>query len=227
MTGDQILQLAKAHVGEKYILGTLVPKNDPGYKGPWDCAELTTWCVYQGTQKLYGCLSLNGNPATADAYTGYYKRDADTIGNIVPVEVAAKTPGAFVLRYSGSGVTGHVVISDGAGGTVEAHSHKDGVIKSVVSGRRWDIGILVPWVEYGFNKGPVSVKNPPTIIYRWTTPLMKFDKIKEIQKVLGITTDGIFGSKTFYALKNYQNAHNLLPDGEAGPITMATMGIKP
>lgn len=225
MTGDQILQLAKTHVGEKYILGTLVPKNDPDYKGPWDCAEFTTWCVYQKSQKLYGCASTTGNPVTADAYTGYYKRDADTIGSIVPVEIAAKTPGAFILRYSGSGVTGHIVISDGAGGTVEAHSHKDGVIKSVVSGRRWDIGILVPWVEYEFNKGPVSIKKPPSIIYRWTTPLMRFDKIKEIQKALAISMDGFFGSKTFYTVKNFQNLHGLVPDGEVGKLTAAALGI--
>ena len=225
MTGINIIELALPHIGEEYILGSLVPKNDENYKGAWDCAEFCSWLVYQGSGMLYGCVKNSGNPATADAYTGYYKRDADTIGKTIPVDLAAKTPGAFILRYSGSGVTGHIVASDGSGGTVEAHSHKDGVIKSVVTGRRWDIGILIPWIDYDLSKPDIPVVAPAGIIYRWTTPLMKGKKIMQIQAALKIGTDGIFGSKTFYAVKQFQNKSGLVPDGEVGNKTLVALGL--
>ncbi len=38
-TGEKVLQIARQHMGEKYVLGVLVPKNNAGWTGPWDCAE--------------------------------------------------------------------------------------------------------------------------------------------------------------------------------------------
>src|SRR5262245_24274689 len=109
---QKLLELGATKIGQEYILGALVPKNDPAWSGPWDCAEFLSWDVYQVSGKLYRCANNDGNPATADAYTGFWKRDADKLGKIVPVDLAARTPGAFILRFSGSGVTGHIVISD-------------------------------------------------------------------------------------------------------------------
>lgn len=220
-----LLELAASRVGQPYILGSLVPKDDPNYAGPWDCAEFCSWAVYQVSGKLYGCLNDDGNPATADAYTGFWKRDADKLGHIIDIALAAKTPGAFILRYSGTGVVGHIVISNGNGGTIEAHSHKDGVIRSHVSGRRWDIGILVPWLEYDHSAPPVVVEAPDAKIYRWTDPLVHGDIVAEIQKKLGLTPDGYFGKKTFTAVRSFQDAHGLVPDGEVGPVTLKALGL--
>ena len=36
--GDRILQLGRRHIGESYVLGSLAPKNNPRWTGPWDCA---------------------------------------------------------------------------------------------------------------------------------------------------------------------------------------------
>jgi peptidoglycan hydrolase-like protein with peptidoglycan-binding domain len=223
---QNILELAATRLGEPYILGSMVPKDDVDYHGPWDCAEFCSWAIYQVSAKLYGCVNNSGNPATADAYTGFWKRDADKIGDTVPIEVAAKTPGAFLLRYSGPGVTGHVVMSDGKGGTIEAHSHKDGVIRSKVSGRRWDIGILIPWLSHEFTEISVPVEAPKEMIYRWTEPMMTGEVIKKIQLKLGQAPDGIFGSKTFYAVKQFQNKMGLVSDGEVGPQTLSALGVK-
>ena len=63
-----------------------------------------------------------------------------------------------MLRSPQPGATGHIAISDGGGGTVEAHSTKAGVIASTISGRRWDMGILIPEVE-GSNPLPSTI-NP-------------------------------------------------------------------
>lgn len=43
--------------------------------------------------------------------------------------------------------------------------------------------------------------------------------VKQLQKVLGVTEDGIFGPNTQNAVKLFQEAHNLSQDGVVGPIT--------
>ena len=131
-TGKEVLQLARQHIDEKYILGTFVPKDHHQWRGPWDCAEFASWLIYQVGEFLYGCEKNGGDPARADAYTGYWQRDAKKLGTIIPIDQAARTPGAAVLRVPAAEATGHVVISDGAGGTVEAHSSKRGVIASTL-----------------------------------------------------------------------------------------------
>ena len=103
-----------------------------------------------------------------------------------------------MLRVPQPGAIGHIVISDGAGGTVEAHSSKDGLIQSTLTGRRWDMGILVPSITYTQGSA-VPVSPPSTVIYRLTAPLMTGDKVKEIQKKLRAagfdpgSIDGEFG----------------------------------
>lgn len=46
---------------------------------------------------------------------------------------------------------------------------------------------------------------------------------KRLQELLGITADGIFGSKTEEAVKEYQENHKLQVDGVVGPGTWATL----
>src|SRR2546427_8486431 len=69
--GERILRLGRRHIGESYVLGSLAPKNNPRWTGPWDCAEFASWLVFQAGQVLYGCDSDSSDPASADAYTGY------------------------------------------------------------------------------------------------------------------------------------------------------------
>lgn len=49
------------------------------------------------------------------------------------------------------------------------------------------------------------------------------DDVKTLQKVLGITVDGCFGSQTEAAVKKWQAAHGLVADGIVGAKTWATM----
>lgn len=53
----------------------------------------------------------------------------------------------------------------------------------------------------------------------------KGEEVKKLQEFLGIYADGIFGTETFNALKNWQKDNGLTPDGIAGPKTMTAMGL--
>ena len=95
MTGQEILDLGNSHLGEKYIFGATVPKNIAAWKGPWDCAEFVSWIVFQLSEKLYGCNNNLGNPATADAYTGYWRDNAERIGKLLVLRKLLKNPGRY------------------------------------------------------------------------------------------------------------------------------------
>src|SRR2546422_10238878 len=162
--GERILQLGRKHIGEPYVLGALAPKNNPKWRGPWDCAEFALWLAFQAAGVLYGCASDSADPASADAYTGYWARDAEALGVKISVEQAMRAPGAAVLRSPQPGATGHIAISDGRGGTGEAHSARDGGIASTISGRGWGTGILVPEIEYSEREAGGEVGEPPVVI---------------------------------------------------------------
>ncbi len=230
-TGEDILRLATHHLHDRYILGSLAPKDNPNWHGPWDCAELASWLIFQVSGMLYGCESDYGDPATANAYTGYWARDADAVGRRIVVGQAANTPGAAVLRVPQAGAMGHIVISDGQGGTVEAHSSRDGVIRSTLANRRWDFGILVPGIQYTQGPPAGSVTQPEYVIYRLTDPRMVDDVVAEIQRALRVDgedpgdIDSEFGPHTQAAVVAFQLKNGLAPDGEVGPITAAALGV--
>jgi N-acetylmuramoyl-L-alanine amidase len=230
-TGNDLLTIAMPHEGEQYILGSFAPKNNSNWRGPWDCAEFVSWCVFQAGSMLYGCEVNTAPPASrlADAYTGYWQRDAGTLGQRITVAEAARTPGAAILRFP-SAANGHIALSDGNGGTIEAVSSNQGVRRKFVANRRWDIGVLVPGITYTSNGGPIPT-DPPTV-FRLTSPFMRGDKVREIQEALkakGIDPgpiDGIFGPKTDAAVLGFQLLKGLVPDGEVGPETAGELGIE-
>lgn len=229
-TGKEIVALARTHIGQKYVLGAQAPKDNPSYAGPWDCSEFASWLVYQLSRRLYGCVDNGAPPSTANAFTGAWGRDAAETGTKISIAEAARTAGAFLLRVPGSGGIriGHVVVSDGAGGSIEAHSTKCGVIAGTLANRRWDFGILIPWFTYA--PGPaVAVSEPAMPVYRLTDPLVSGPDVRRIQESLqrsGFdpgTIDGMYGSRTMTAVAAFQRAHGLVVDGEVGPVTAAAL----
>jgi hypothetical protein len=229
-TGKDIYEKALTRNGQAYIEGTLVPKNDANWGGPWDCAELLSWAVYQVAGKLYGCTNDLALPAHADAYSGAWKDDAHAKGIIITVEKAAGIVGAAVLRAPSADLGGHIVFSDGKGGTIEAKGKKWGVIQDTLANRRWDFGILVPGITYT-QPGEVVVKPPKKTIYRYTNPMMVAAKVGEIQQALtklGFSTKGIddiFGADTRNAVMAFQRSKGLTIDGEVGPDTAAALKV--
>ena len=227
--GNEVLAYARTHVTnppQRYVLGAFVPKDAPNWRGPWDCAELASYDYYQVTGILFGTTS-HGNPATADAWSGAWLSDAQRLGRLVPIEQAIRTPGAALLRV-GLGAIGHVALSDGKGGTVEAYSRDRGVIAHVATGRRWTHGVLVPGVKY---ESGAFIPDWDHLVYRLTSPYMTGATIREIQERLQIRgyelgkVDGVFGPKTYAAVLQFQRDAGLLVDGEAGPMTLAALRI--
>jgi peptidoglycan hydrolase-like protein with peptidoglycan-binding domain len=51
--------------------------------------------------------------------------------------------------------------------------------------------------------------------------------VRSIQQELGILADGVFGEQTERAVKRFQRAHDLVPDGIVGPLTRGALGLRP
>jgi hypothetical protein len=226
-SGQGLVERAKKHIGESYILGALVPKDDPNWRGPWDCAEFISWLVYQEARVLYGCDNNKGDPHTADAYTGYWKRDMEKGGIRVSPEKAKATVGGILLRYppvAKKGV-GHIVLSDGRGGTIEAMGRAYGVKAGKVDHRgTWHAGILLPEITYDGTDGSVEVSGPSHLFAR-NAPNMSSSTVKRIQEALKAKgfdpgeIDGEFGQKTMEAVVAFQEEEGLVVDGEVGEDT--------
>ena len=228
-TATDVFELAIKHLDEPYVLGARAPMGNSKWKGPWDCAEFASWCLFQGTGVLFGVMPRN-NPVTADAFTGFWADQARDANAVVPIETAARTVGAFLVRKPAAGKIGHIVISDGQGGTVEAHSSKFGVIRSTLSGRRWDMGIIIPNVV-----AHASPDLPPieiaTRTLRVESPLVAADIVKDVQRELtkrGFfpgSADGVYGPQTADAVRLFQAKTGLVADGEVGPATFKALKI--
>lgn len=231
LTGDAIVHTAQSHLGEPYILGARAPMANAKWKGPWDCAEFVSWCVFQTTGVLFGTRPRN-DPVMADAFTGFWFDQAREAGATVPVETAVGIVGAILLRAPAPQAIGHIAFSDGAGGTIEAFNKKRGVIRSKAGGRRWDVGVLVPGVSYFQSDAPVPLEPPPEQVLRVTQPLMRGELVRKVQRALiaaGLApgkADGVFGPQTAHAVRAFQATHDLVADGEVGPATLKALKIK-
>ncbi len=229
ITGDDLLALAEQHIGEKYVLGARAPMTDAGWKGPWDCAEFVSWCLYQRAGILFGTEPRH-DPLHADAYTGYWARQARAADATVPLADALVTAGAILLRYPLPGAVGHIAFSDGLGGTIEAHSAKSGVIRGTAGGRRWDVGVMIPGIRY-YRGDEDIVPTPPDRVIRLTTPLTRSARVEKIQarlNELGYAAgpaDGIYGPQTAHAAARFQADKGLVADGEVGPTTWKALGL--
>src|SRR5262245_28048828 len=138
---EDVISLAKDHIGEEYRYGARARFTDPDFRGPWDCAEFVTWVIYQASGERV-LLGVSPRDATrGDAYTGFWVDDARKYGLITSLDEALSTVGAVLLRGPTRKRIGHIAISAGdRRSTYEAHSRKLGVIKGRAdpTERAWD-----------------------------------------------------------------------------------------
>lgn len=228
-TGEALLARARKHIGEDYE-NVLVPKDDPNWKGPWDCAEFVSWVVFQETGQLFGCVDSKVPPSKAEAYTGAWRDDLEA-GRVILVSIdkAAGTPGGILLRYPpDSQRMGHIAFCDGLGGTVEAKGQRYGVVEDSVQGRSWDAGILIPGITYTASS-PVPIRAPANV-YRLGAPNMDAGVLAAIKVTLaargfyaGAGTD--FDAATRNAVIDFQRSAGLVVDGEVGSETAEALDV--
>lgn len=227
ISAARLIEIAALHVGEPYVYGIHVPKNDPTWKQGWDCAEFGSYCVYQAAGTLFGCLDNAAPPDRADAFTGAWWRDA--VGRFtIPVLEAIHTPGAFLLRAPAEGKGGHLALSCGDGSTIEAHSTAKGVVYDFASGRRWSCGVRVPGFAYTRPDVVQLQYTAPRGVLRLARPRMRGESVRALQARINahgahIDVDGTFGTETQAAVLAFQRSAGLLVDGEVGAITWAAL----
>ena len=78
-------------------------------------------------------------------------------------------------------------------------------------------------------KPPVeaSADDPAVRVLFFTRPMMKGEDVKKLQRALNFPEediDGIFGSETDKAVREFQRTHGLKVDGKVGPATWAELG---
>jgi len=230
-TGTDLLNLAKSRLNEKYE-NVLVPKNNRDWHGPWDCAEFASWVVYQTVGNLYGCTNNNDNPAAAEAYSGSWVRDATNGALEASDQKAANvTPGVILIRKPPmAGKMGHVAISDGNGGTVEAAGKGLGVRIGKIEGRLWHYFALIPKISYVAND--VAIKSKPLpLLLQLEEPYLNSALVGRVQQALKAAgyhpgkIDNTYGPNTVAAVFAYQKSNKLIADGVVGPRTAKSLGI--
>jgi len=227
-TGNQVLAIAQKHIGESYILGSKAPLGNPNFKGPWDCAEFITWCVFQASGLVIG--SRNG-----DAYTGFWADDANTKCRLISIEDAAGIAGAVILRKpidpQGNNRMGHIVFSNGKGKTVEAMGKKFGVKSGEINGRIWDTGLLVKGIDYTTNSNLEFTLSQPVHNFFFTDPVMEDSLVLQAKRALkefGVDPGIInkqYDANMQAAVYNYQAVKGLVTDGILGKQTLKSLKI--
>jgi len=230
-TGNDLLKLAETRIGEKYV-NVLVPKDNPNWHGPWDCAEFASWVVYQQVRKLYGCVDNSGNPSITEAFSGAWVRDSQDGTLIAADQQTANTSTGIILirKPPLPGKMGHVAISDGTGGTVEAAGTGLGVRRGKIEGRLWHFWVKVPGLTYSSTGAVVTPKKLPFLL-TLEHPNIEGDIVENIQKALkekGFDPgeiDCAYGPHTVTAVYAFQKANRLVADGIVGPLTAKKLGV--
>lgn len=176
----------------------------------FDCIGLikaVLWGWNGDESKVYGgaVYASNGVPdLSADAMIG---RCADVSTNFSSIAV-----GEFLW------MKGHCGVYIGNGKVVESSPKwANGVQVTALTARNWLKHGKLPWVEYSDGEVRDVVRIELSVLRKGN----KGEQVKTLQRLLNafgnkLTVDGDFGSKTYSALKAYQQSKKLEADGICG-----------
>lgn len=187
----------------------------------WDCSGLTSDCAKK--------LGLSYHHGSNSSYLydcqkkGKLTKDLDLpVGALVYTGTDSKKP--------------HIGIYTGDGKVTEAAGTIAGVIQTKLHGGKWKYWGLGKGIEYNFIPGekkpveepkPVNEEKPSTpvtISYPTLRRGAKGELVVQLQDLLTkdgfpLVIDGIFGPKTYLAVRFFQQKHKIQVDGIVGPQT--------
>ena len=181
-------------------------------------------CKYQG-RKAYDCAQLTRYAAKAAGLTlpsgassQWKKGDWSEKGAIDTLPVGQAC--FLYMEKAGSNPMGHTGIYLGDGTAVDARGHSYGVVHMPISGRSW-----THWAILRGQDG-AEIDPPPTLRKGSTGEAVK--RAQGLLDGLGFDigstgADGVFGSKTLQAVKDFQQGVGLAADGVIGPATWAAL----
>jgi Putative peptidoglycan binding domain len=239
-TGQDVIDIGSSRIGQKYVFGAEVPLDNPAWRGPWDCAEFTSWCAYQAYDGLIFGGGTVVDVARAEPYSGHWVADAKRRGRVIPWRTALGIPGAALIRAPTTGRTGHVAFALGDDArTLEARGAEYGVgIFDAADSRPWDLGCLLPGVDYdhiGLAASPPAATPRTAALetgHLWLRrPNFKGPEIIAVQRALlsnGLDPgplDGSFGPMTSAALTAFQLTRGIAVDGLFGRDTARLLAL--
>ena len=124
-------------------------------------------------------------------------------------------------------MTGHCGIYIGDNKVIESTpSWKDGAQITLYTDRNWVKWGLLPFVEYADNYKPIKVVPPlanPTL--RIGSRGVQVNYLQQDLNYYGykLAEDGIFGAKTYAAVRDFQKKHHIGVDGIYGAVTALKM----
>lgn len=170
ITNKQLVDYAKAMLNHEYWYGTYgqdatekllaekkkqYPKyyNPDNYSKGWTCDGRK---VFDCCGLLKGAIWCNGDPNAKPKYDStqdlsandMFKKGSSESG---PISTLPEIPGTLV-RYDG-----HVGIYIGEGVVIEARGHNYGVVKTILSQRKWTNWYKCKWINYAPSKKTVNV----------------------------------------------------------------------
>lgn len=239
-TAKGLVEYAKAQIGKPYWYGSFGQAASREFyeqkKGQYP--NQYTWEYDGTTKKVHDCVGLVKGYLWCDSpedTTPVYNSAQDLSAN--GMRSACKTKGEMNTMPEIPGLlvffNGHVGVYIGNGEVVEARSRRYGVYKSKLVDRPWTSWGYCPYIVY---ETPKKEEAKPAGTITMNLPVLKKgakgETVKAMQILLmgygkhdleGYGADGSFGGATLRALKAFQTANGLEPDGSCGPKTWAKL----
>jgi cell wall-associated NlpC family hydrolase len=201
---DDFVSIALTQKGDPYVFGAEASFDDPNPPA-FDCSELVQWAAAR-----CGVRFVDGAQPQRDA--------CRRAGALTDVASAQKTRGALLFRIDEGPGNDHVAISLGDGRTIEARGRAYGVNVFSSIGRPWTHGGFIPGLQ---RDGEHAIATPDRLLRKGT----RGEDVRWVQRRLQVhdfdpgPADGVFGPRTDAAVRAFQRAKGLAPDGIVGPHT--------